>query len=268
MPKDTPSTRIPTTRPKQRPHTKKLTRNPQKHPSRPLTTARSHSKIHAPQNQSPIRQSKRHKAPSWGWPAKHQRHIDWPKNRPPDVFAGWKPPEFSKENVFLRIAKNNVEIGVIELKLFDSVLPKTAHNFRQLAMGSKRVQDMPLHYKNTRFFRVIKKFLIQGGDITNNNGTGGASIYGRHFPDENFSIKHDRPFLLGSANRGPNTNNSGFYITTVPAPWLDGRSVVFGEVVYGHDVVREIEYTATNAMDTPIETITIIDCGVVNNSAV
>jgi cyclophilin family peptidyl-prolyl cis-trans isomerase len=153
---------------------------------------------------------------------------------------------------------------------------------------------------------VIKKFMIQGGDITNNNGTGGASIYGRHFPDESHAIKHDRPFLLGSANRGPNTNNSGFYITSMfisiffftfvlffsfffffthpllsplshpflppivaaPAPWLDGRSVVFGEVVYGHDVVREIEHTQTNAMDTPIETITIIDCGIVNNKAV
>jgi hypothetical protein len=100
------------------------------------------------------RNSKRFKAPSWGWPAEHQKHIDWPKNRPPDVFAGWKPPGFSKDNVFLRIAKNNVEIGVIELKLFDSVLPKTAHNFRQLAMGTKKVQDMPLHYKNTRIHRV------------------------------------------------------------------------------------------------------------------
>lgn len=219
--------------------------------------------------------SKRFRGPSWGWPTQHTRHNNWPKHRPPDVFAGWKPPAFSKENVFLRIAKNDVEIGVIELKLFDSVVPKTAHNFRQLAMGSKKVQDMPLHFKNTRFYRVcfhsphlhspnspilffffflllhlnnsfeipaniilhltsihltslhihhihfipfaqvIKKFLIQGGDITNNNGTGGASIYGRHFPDESFSIKHDRPFLIGSANRGPNTNNSGFYITSM-----------------------------------------------------
>ena len=201
---------------------------------------------------------------NWGWPKESHSPVPWPKNKPETPEWGWTPKPISKKNVFFRISKGNRELGVIEFKLFDSIVPKTAHNFRQLCVGSKKVGDVKLHFKGSKFHRIIKGFMIQGGDITHFNGTCGCSIYGRHFPDESFDLKHDRPFLLACANRGPNSNNSGFYITTVPCPWLDGRNVVFGEVIFGHDVVREIEYSPTNPMDSPYEPIEIVDCGEIN----
>lgn len=244
---------------KPRPHHKKPAQphNKQTHHNSGVNTLKQRRARHAPTtHHTAVRR--------WGWPEDHRPPATVPRALP-KVRAGWRPEPVSKKNVFFRIARGGRDIGVIEFKLFDSVVPKTAHNFRTLCIGNKRVQEMPLHYKGTKFHRVIKKFMVQGGDITNHDGTGGVSIYGRHFPDENFEIKHDRPFLLCSANRGPSSNNSGFYITTVPCPWLDGRNVVFGEVVYGHDVVREIEYSPTNAMDSPFEPVMIVDCGEVNS---
>lgn len=133
----------------------------------------------------------------------------------------------SKAQVFFKIAYGP-KTGRVTFKLYDDVTPKTAENFRALCSHEKG-----FGFKNSIFHRVIPQFMAQGGDFTNFNGTGGKSIYGLKFPDENFKINHTKPFLLSMANSGPNTNGSQFFITYVPCPWLDGKHVVFGEVNEG-----------------------------------
>ncbi|MBK1647806.1 peptidylprolyl isomerase [Rhabdochromatium marinum] len=146
--------------------------------------------------------------------------------------------------------------GTIEFELFADRVPKTAENFRVLCTGE---QGEDLSYAGSPFHRIIPGFMIQGGDFTNGNGTGGRSIYGAKFADENFDLKHSQAGLLSMANSGPNTNGSQFFITVAPTPWLDGRHVVFGEVTDGMDVVKAMEATGSRSGRTSAPVV-LEDC--------
>ncbi len=161
--------------------------------------------------------------------------------------------------VFFDISIGGAPAGRVVFELFADVVPKTAENFRALCTGEKGVgrSGKPLHYKGSSFHRIIQQFMCQGGDFTRGNGTGGESIYGEKFADENFKVKHTEPGLLSMANAGPGTNGSQFFITTVPCPWLDGKHVVFGKVVEGLDVVRKME--AVGSRQGPTSKPVVID---------
>ena len=161
----------------------------------------------------------------------------------------------SNGNVYLDIDIDNEPQGRIIIKLYDNVVPNTANNFRKLT------QD-PLAYRGSSFHRVIKDFMIQGGDFTNGDGTGGKSIYGDSFKDENFEVKHTKGGLLSMANSGPNTNGSQFFITTAETPHLDNKHVVFGEIVGGMEFVFDIENQVTDNNDCPVRKCYISDCGI------
>ncbi|KAI9887198.1 MAG: peptidyl-prolyl cis-trans isomerase cpr6 [Watsoniomyces obsoletus] len=167
-----------------------------------------------------------------------------------------------RPRVFFDIQIHGKDVGRIVFELYSDIVPKTADNFRALCTGEKGTgkSGKPLHYKGSIFHRVIKGFMIQGGDFTAGNGTGGESIYGEKFEDENFSIHHEKPFLLSMANAGPGTNGSQFFITTVPTAHLDDKHVVFGQVVSGKSVVRKIENLPTQN-DKPQKEARIKDCG-------
>jgi peptidylprolyl isomerase len=164
--------------------------------------------------------------------------------------------------VFFDVSAGSTPLGRIVMELRADVVPRTAENFRCLCTGEKGVgrSGKPLHFKGSTFHRVIPQFMCQGGDFTRGNGTGGESIYGEKFADEGFQLKHTGPGVLSMANAGPNTNGSQFFLCTVATPWLDGKHVVFGNVVEGLDVVKKVESYGSQSGKTS-QTITIADCG-------
>lgn len=165
---------------------------------------------------------------------------------------------------FLDISIGQELEGRIVVELYDDVVPKTAENFRALCTGEKGIGSntgVPLHFKGSCFHRVIKGFMIQGGDISAGDGTGGESVYGLKFEDENFELKHERKGMLSMANSGPDTNGSQFFISTTRTSHLDGKHVVFGKVVKGMGVVRSVEHVATGDNDRPTLDVKIVDCG-------
>lgn len=167
-----------------------------------------------------------------------------------------------RPKTFFDIRIDGHDAGRIVFELFSDWVPKTVENFRALCTGEKGIgkSGKPLHYKGSKFHRIIPDFMVQGGDFTRFNGTGGESIYGEKFEDECFDLPHAVPGLLSMANAGPNTNGSQFFITTVPCMWLNGHHVVFGRVAEGMDIVKEIEKQGTRS-GTPMALCEIAECG-------
>ena len=173
-----------------------------------------------------------------------------------------KPVNFEDTNLkpYFDINIGNTYAGKIIIQLFDEEVPKTCKNFRFLCSNGIFDKNKP-SYQDSIFHRVIKDFMLQGGDITRGDGTGGYSIYGEQFADENFNLTHNQPGILSMANSGPNTNNSQFFITTKKTQWLDNKHVVFGIIISGFDIIKKIENIETDSNDKPIEKVSIIKCG-------
>ncbi|XP_055386734.1 peptidyl-prolyl cis-trans isomerase, rhodopsin-specific isozyme [Condylostylus longicornis] len=159
--------------------------------------------------------------------------------------------------IYLDIRHGSQNLGRMVIGLFGNDAPKTVQNFRHICLKGINGRT----YKGTRFHRVIQRFMIQGGDIVNYDGTGSVSIFGKYFEDENLTISHTRAGFIGMANRGPDTNGCQFYITTTRTEWLDGKHTIFGKVYEGMEVLFAIEKVKTNSDDEPLVNVTIHKCG-------
>jgi len=180
--------------------------------------------------------------------------------------AAAEDPEFTHK-VFFDVAIGDEAPKRITIGLYGKDVPKTVSNFVHLCLGDKgkASSGKPLHFKGSAFHRIIPNFMIQGGDFTRGDGTGGESIYGAKFADENFKLKHTGPGVLSMANAGPNTNGSQFFITTVKTSWLDGRHVVFGKVVEGMDVIQQVESVGSQS-GAPSKKVVVSDSGLLEGA--
>ncbi|KAG1469843.1 hypothetical protein G6F56_003025 [Rhizopus delemar] len=172
-----------------------------------------------------------------------------------------KSGQVERPVVFFDISIGDVPVGRMKMELFSDIVPKTAENFRQLCTGEYRRNGVPQGYKNCSFHRVIKDFMVQGGDFIKGDGTGAMSIYGDRFHDENFVEKHTGAGLLSMANSGPNSNGCQFFITCDACDFLDGKHVVFGRLIDGLLTLRKIENVSTGPNNRPKLSVKITECG-------
>lgn len=165
--------------------------------------------------------------------------------------------------VFFDISIGDKPMGRLVIELYRDVVPKTAENFRQLCTGEFRMNGVPIGYKNSSFHRIMKDFMVQGGDFVKGDGTGSLCIFGEKFADENFVLKHDQAGLLSMANSGPNTNGCQFFITTAKCDWLNDKHVVFGKVLdpASMSIVRKIENVSVVQNSKPSLSVIITECG-------
>lgn len=175
--------------------------------------------------------------------------------------AGDKVTNPNNPIVFFDITIGTTEVGRIKFELFADAVPRTAENFRQFCTGEYRKDGVPIGYKGSTFHRVIKDFMVQGGDFVNGDGTGVMSIFGSIFADENFTVKHIGPGMLSMANSGKDTNGCQFFITCAKCDFLDGKHVVFGRVTEGLLVLRKIENVPTGPNNKPKLPVVISQCG-------
>lgn len=172
----------------------------------------------------------------------------------------------NRSYVFMDISINDIYVGRITFELFDDIVPDTVENFRTLCSGEKNSKDdIKLHYRGSKFYRIVPGKIVEGGDITRNDGRGGRSIWYTEFPDENFEIKHFKAGLLSMANNGPDTNTSKFFITLDNTFWYDYKHVVFGQMIEGKNVLEKLENIGTEN-GRPLKTAIIENCGVLSES--